>query len=63
MDAALEVIGAPASLLWEYKRGVVDFYNGEVNEGVKRFQRNLPFAKIWWMENLSKDIGKVVGRW
>ena len=63
MDAALEILGAPPSLAWEYKRGLVDFYNGEVNEGVKRFQRNFPFMKIWWMENYMQDIGKVVGRW
>ena len=63
VDAALEVIGAPASLVWEYKRGAADFLNGDVNEGVKRFQRNLPFMKIWWLENYIKDIGKVVGRW
>ena len=63
MDAALEILGAPPSLVWEWKRGAVDFFNGDVNEGVKRFQQNLPFAKIWWMEGYMNDIGKVVGRW
>tara|TARA_R100000697_G_scaffold70135_1_gene82562 strand:+ start:1743 stop:5087 length:3345 start_codon:yes stop_codon:yes gene_type:complete len=63
MDAALEILGAPASLFWEYKRGVEDFFAGDVNDGVKRFQQNFPFAKIWWMENNMKDIGRVIGRW
>ena len=55
-----KMAGSPQTLVTDVDGQV---YNGEVNEGVKRFQRNLPFAKIWWMENLSKDIGKVVGRW
>lgn len=63
MDAALEIAGAPPSLAVEYARGLVDLYNGEVNEGVQRFQRNFPFAKIWWLESYMKDLGKVIGRW
>lgn len=62
-DAALEILGAPPSLFWEYKRGAEDFFSGDMNDGVKRFQQNFPFSKIWWMENQMKDLGKVIGRW
>jgi len=62
-DAALEVLGAPASLVTEYGRGMNDFINGRNSEGTERFARNLPFMKIWFLENEMRELNKVIGRW
>ena len=62
-DAALEVLGAPASLVTEYGRGMKDFINGRNSEGAERFARNVPFMKIWFLENEMRELNKVIGRW
>ena len=56
IDAVMEPFGAPLGLGVEYGRGILDFLNGDFNEGSKRFFYNAPIIGLPYIKEDMKDL-------
>ena len=62
LDAVLEPFGAPASLVVDVGRSVSKIAKGEFGEGTNDLLRTMPFWRLWFLENETKELGRVLNR-
>ena len=60
LDAASGIMGAGPSISIDLARAAGKFAMGETGEGAKEFIRNLPFARLWFLKELTNDMTRAI---
>ena len=61
-DALLEPAGAPLSWAFDVSRAVRKIAVGDFGEGTNDLLRTMPFWRLWFLENETKELGRVLNR-
>tara|TARA_R100001086_G_scaffold247449_1_gene181762 strand:+ start:4661 stop:7936 length:3276 start_codon:yes stop_codon:yes gene_type:complete len=61
-DALLEPAGAPLSWAFDVSRSVRKIAEGDFGEGTNDLLRTMPFWRLWFLENETKELGRVLNR-
>ncbi len=61
-SAATGILGPGAGIVEGQAKAAVNFFNGDYEEGMKEFERNLPFTGLWIWKDEMNEFARAAGR-